>query len=579
MDSVTLRSLPAASDENTTDGIAGGGYPPSKAATGSNKGKRASSEETRAHAQSSKKRAAPLQDLTNSFVSQKATRSSGPPTGKRAGSGRVTRSMTKSRGMAQGDKHGFAECASVATRHDPPSAAALSDPVLRSGGAGITAADPTSAPQHATAAFGEPAGQGEAAHALGAQGDAPGGCTASTTRNISRSFAQQATIHSGGVAGQTVKAVNAALPRDPAPAFVATKGEREGGRSRHGERAASAGSSRRRARAPKDANGGPTAMVTSPSPALDLSIGPPAPALRGASHHAIPAMPQQVNPRSSARAWKDVDVAVRHDMRMCAEYVNEVYENAQVKQQKHRPNPQYMELHQRDITVSMRGILIDWLVEVAQEYNQSAETLFLSISYIDGYLSKARCVRSKLQLIGITCMHIASKYQEIYPPAITEFCYITDNTYDRDELIEMERKLLDVLDFKLSVPTTWMFLVRYLRVAEADRKTELVGMYLSELSLLEYALLQFLPAQVAAAAVMLALHHANQPHWTATLEHYTGYTPRGLRECAQILHRAHCNAKASTLPAIREKYAAPNLLNVSSLAVKDLKPELFDQPY
>ncbi len=118
MDSVTLRSLPAASDENTTDGIAGGGYPPSKAATGSNKGKRASSEETRAHAQSSKKRAAPLQDLTNSFVSQKATRSSGPPTGKRAGSGRVTRSMTKSRGMAQVQDN-FLRSAGLVTSGDP----------------------------------------------------------------------------------------------------------------------------------------------------------------------------------------------------------------------------------------------------------------------------------------------------------------------------------------------------------------------------------------------------------------------------------------------------------------------------
>lgn len=277
--------------------------------------------------------------------------------------------------------------------------------------------------------------------------------------------------------------------------------------------------------------------------------------------------------------WKDIDFADRHDVRMCTEYVNDVYTNAQLKQAKHRPNPNYMEVNQRDITVTMRGILIDWLVEVAQEYNQSPETLFLSVGYIDGYLSKARCVRSKLQLVGITCMHIASKYQEIYPPAINEFCYITDNTYEREELVVMERKLLDALDFKLSIPTTWMFLSRYVRVAEVDKITEYLGFYLAELSLLEYTLLQYLPSQIAAASVMLALYNRNKPHWSATLEYYTGYTPRALRECATILHRVHFNAKVSTLPAIREKYSVHHLGGVAQIDVKELRPSLFDEPY
>jgi len=297
----------------------------------------------------------------------------------------------------------------------------------------------------------------------------------------------------------------------------------------------------------------------------------------------------------SRRLWKDIDAPMRNDMRMCTEYVNDVYQNAQIKQKKHVPNPDYMELHQREITVTMRGILIDWLVEVAMEYNQSQETLFLSVGYIDAYLSKSRCIRSKLQLVGITCMHIASKYQEIYPPPLTDFCYITDNTYEREELIAMERKVLDVLDFELSVPTTWMFLMRFLRVAEADRTTEYFGMYLAELSLLEYGLLQFLPSQIAASAVMLALYNNDKPHWSNTLEHYTGYTPRALRDCVQLLHSSSVRNGAAasgpasagqnqqhrndTLPAIGEKYGKEESRRVSSRTLREISLALFDQPY
>ena len=71
---------------------------------------------------------------------------------------------------------------------------------------------------------------------------------------------------------------------------------------------------------------------------------------------------------------------------------------------------------QRDINATMRGILIDWLVEVAEEYRLEAETLFLAVNYIDRFLSYVPVNRSKLQLVGVTCMLIASKYEEIHPP-------------------------------------------------------------------------------------------------------------------------------------------------------------------
>lgn len=75
---------------------------------------------------------------------------------------------------------------------------------------------------------------------------------------------------------------------------------------------------------------------------------------------------------------------------------------------KRRPLPDYLEKVQNDVTANMRGILVDWLVDVAEEYKLLPDTLYLSISYIDRFLSMNALNRQKLQLLGVSSMLIAS---------------------------------------------------------------------------------------------------------------------------------------------------------------------------
>lgn len=75
---------------------------------------------------------------------------------------------------------------------------------------------------------------------------------------------------------------------------------------------------------------------------------------------------------------------------------------------KRRPLPDYLEKVQKDISANMRGILIDWLVEVAEEYNLLPDTLYLAVSYIDRFLSINALNRQRLQLLGVSSMLIAS---------------------------------------------------------------------------------------------------------------------------------------------------------------------------
>lgn len=75
---------------------------------------------------------------------------------------------------------------------------------------------------------------------------------------------------------------------------------------------------------------------------------------------------------------------------------------------KKRPLPNYMEKVQKDITANMREVLVDWLVEVSEEYKLVSDTLYLTVSYIDRFLSSHALSRNKLQLLGVSCMLIAS---------------------------------------------------------------------------------------------------------------------------------------------------------------------------
>lgn len=252
------------------------------------------------------------------------------------------------------------------------------------------------------------------------------------------------------------------------------------------------------------------------------------------------------------------------DPQACATIACDIYKHLRASEAKKRPSTDFMEKVQKDINASMRAILIDWLVEVSEEYRLVPETLYLTVNYIDRYLSGNLMDRQRLQLLGVACMMIASKYEEICAPQVEEFCYITDNTYFKDEVLQMESNVLNYLKFEMTAPTTKCFLRRFVRAAQGivvhevqSMQLECLANYIAELSLLEYSMLCYTPSLIAASAIFLAkyiLWPSKRP-WNSTLRHYTLYQSSDLRECAMTLHGLCCNVFNSSLPAIREKYS------------------------
>ncbi|XP_060090662.1 cyclin-A1 isoform X2 [Heteronotia binoei] len=253
------------------------------------------------------------------------------------------------------------------------------------------------------------------------------------------------------------------------------------------------------------------------------------------------------------------------DIMGIVEYAEDIHCYLREAEVRYRPKPCYMR-KQPDITTCMRTILVDWLVEVGEEYKLHTETLYLAVNYLDRFLSCMSVLRGKLQLVGTAAILLAAKYEEIYPPEVEEFVYITDDTYTKKQLLRMEHLLLKVLAFDLTVPTINQFLLQYLQRHGVCLKTENFARYVAELSLLEAdPFLKYLPSQMAAAAYCLANYTVNRHFWPETLAVFTGYSLSEIVPCLSDLHKACLDASHQPQQAIREKYKMTKYMQVSLL--------------
>ncbi|BAT77889.1 hypothetical protein LR48_Vigan09g012500 [Vigna angularis] len=264
--------------------------------------------------------------------------------------------------------------------------------------------------------------------------------------------------------------------------------------------------------------------------------------------------------------------------------VSDVYEylHEMEMQKKRRPMVDYIEKVQKLVTPTMRAILVDWLVEVGEEYKLLPDTLHLSVSYIDRFLSINPVTKSKLQLLGVSSMLISCKYEEMDPPCVSDFCSITDYTYDKAEVVKMEADILKSLNFEMGSPTVNTFLRRFADVVSDNKMIpnshiEFLGRYLAELSLLDYDCLRFLPSVVAASAVFLSRFIISpEVHpWTPSLNECSGYKPAELKECVRTLHDLYLLRKAASFKAVRDKYKQQKFKCVANLPSPPYVPNCY----
>ncbi|XP_048608322.1 cyclin-B1-3 isoform X2 [Brassica napus] len=250
----------------------------------------------------------------------------------------------------------------------------------------------------------------------------------------------------------------------------------------------------------------------------------------------------------------DIDSADKDNDLAAVEYVEDMY--SFYKEVENESKPQMYMQTQTEINEKMRSILVDWLVDVHVKFDLSPETLYLTINIVDRFLSLKPVPRRELQLVGVSALLIASKYEEIWPPQVNDLVYVTDNSYQSKQILVMEKTILGNLEWYLTVPTQYVFLARFVKAAVPDPEMESMVHFLAELGLMHYDALKFCPSMLAASAVYAARCFLSKtPAWTETLTFHTGYSEHELMDCSKLLAFIHSRVGESKLRAVFKKYS------------------------
>ncbi|ORZ37926.1 cyclin-like protein [Catenaria anguillulae PL171] len=210
------------------------------------------------------------------------------------------------------------------------------------------------------------------------------------------------------------------------------------------------------------------------------------------------------NPRTGRLCLiEDPDEEDIHDPAMCGEYAQEILDYLVTREKIFQPKAYYV-TQQGDMSWGMRSVLVDWLFEVHKKFEFLPETMFLAVSLLDRFMSLRQCDIGKFQLVGLTCLFIAAKIEEVNPPQIGTLVYMADNGFAEADMIAAESYILKTLDFDLWAPGPFSFIRRISKADEYDLHNRNLTKYLVEVALMDHRFLAYPMSQIAAGAFFVA---------------------------------------------------------------------------
>ncbi|XP_044213161.1 G2/mitotic-specific cyclin-B2-like isoform X1 [Thunnus albacares] len=260
---------------------------------------------------------------------------------------------------------------------------------------------------------------------------------------------------------------------------------------------------------------------------------------------------------------QDVDEQDADMPQLCSEYVKDIYNYLRVLEVQQAVRANYMQGY--EITERMRALLIDWMVQVHSRFQLLQETLYLTVAILDRFLQVQPVSRRKLQLVGVTAMLVACKYEEMYAPEVGDFAYITDNAFTKSQILEMEQLVLRSLNFQLGRPLPLHFLRRASKVANSDVERHTLAKYLMELTLIDYDMVHYRPSEIAAASLCLSQRLLEGLPWSPTQQHYSTYDEAHLKPIMQHIAKnvVIVNEGKTKFQAVKNKYSSSRLMKIS----------------
>jgi len=288
--------------------------------------------------------------------------------------------------------------------------------------------------------------------------------------------------------------------------------------------------------------------------------------------------------RDSDYPLEKCEIEVKNNPLYVTEYSREIFEHLQNTENINSARHGYFQSGlQKNINEKMRTILVDWIIDVHFKFKLVPETLYLTVNIIDSYLSKAQIENTKFQLLGVSAMLIAAKYEEIYAPEVRDFVYITDKCCLHEDILAMESKILTVLNFDILWTSPLRFLERFHFISSSNSNSNssdnaakcfYLAQYLLEISLLEYKMLSYPPSLRAASALYISrkiLKIDGPGSWTNSLQFHTNYKEKELINCAKDLCSMLELISNLSIKACFKKFSTPKFLEVSSFVSQRLK--------
>jgi cyclin B len=274
------------------------------------------------------------------------------------------------------------------------------------------------------------------------------------------------------------------------------------------------------------------------------------------------------NANNSYYSYLDFDFPNGQERDLYAgEYLEEIYLNLLIEENNStlKPTFGYMDM-QNEINEQMRAILIDWIIEVHFQFNLRQETLYMTIYIIDTYLSFNFISRKKLQLLGITCLLISCKSQEIYFPHQSKFLEVTDGAYNKEEMLTMENEILKKLNFKILFPTSNDFYNVLSKLYNFEKKQYFLGKYFIESVLIDYKMIKYSGSIISAASTYLVMKYYGISGYQKLYSKYIvkeDNPENAIKDTAREIYSLIEKLAKTRYKAVKNKYALPKFESVS----------------
>ena len=276
---------------------------------------------------------------------------------------------------------------------------------------------------------------------------------------------------------------------------------------------------------------------------------------------------------------KYFDTSKVNNVQIPKDYLNIIYYNLLIEEEKGiNPMPDYTYLtRQNEINEKMRNILIDWLIDVHFKFGFTDETLFMTISIIDRYLSISQITRANFQLLGITALMIACKHEEIDLPKIDDFIYITDNAYVKSEVIKMEFDVLSKLNFAFLYPSPIKFFEYLSFHFNFEKKHHMMGKYLMETFLLDVKNAKYKPSIISCACTYIVMKFFKMKNYQESYNkkfynldtNNEKYSEHNIKECAKDICLYVDNINKTNYKACVKKYSKPEQEKVAIIIMNN----------